>query len=63
MILYKNCILSLVHSCFSCGGNYVVNEKLKMKCGQYKIDLIEADINRDFKEVLLPYLIKRSKLF
>jgi len=39
------------------------NEKLKYKCGQYNIDLIEADINNDFKEVLLPYLIKRSKLY
>ena len=38
-------------------------EKLKYKCGQYKIDLIEADINEDFKEILLPYLIKRGKLF
>lgn len=36
--------------------------ELKMKCGQYKIDLIEADINDDFKKVLLPYLIKRGKL-
>ena len=39
------------------------NEKLKYKCGQYKIDLIEADINNDFKDVLLPYLIKRRKLY
>ncbi len=35
---------------------------IKLKCGQYHIDLIEADINEDFKKVLLPYLIKRSKL-
>lgn len=39
------------------------NENLKYKCGQYKIELIEADINKDFKEVLLPYLIKRRKLY
>ena len=39
------------------------NEKLKYKCGQYKIDLIEADINNEFKDVLLPYLIKRRKLY
>ena len=39
------------------------NEKLKYKCGQYNVDFIEADINEDFKEVLLPYLIKRSKLY
>ncbi len=37
--------------------------KLKLRCAQYKIDFIEADINRGFKEVLLPYLIKRQKLF
>jgi hypothetical protein len=36
---------------------------LKVKCGQYKIDLAEADINKDFREVLLAYLIKRKKLF
>ena len=35
---------------------------LKLKCGQYNIDLIEADINNTFSEVLLPFLIKRSKL-
>jgi len=35
--------------------------QIKLRCGQYNIDLIEADINADFKEVLLPYLIKRSK--
>lgn len=36
---------------------------LKLKCGQYQIDLAEADINKDFKEVLLAYLVKRKKLF
>jgi uncharacterized protein (DUF58 family) len=35
---------------------------LKLRCGQYNIDLVEADINKEFREVLLPYLIKRSKL-
>ena len=37
--------------------------EIKLKCGQYKIDLINADVNQDFKEVLLPYLIRRSKLY
>jgi len=37
-------------------------EKLKLKCAQYKIDFIEADIKGGFKEVLVPYLIKRQKL-
>ncbi len=35
---------------------------IKLKCGQYKIDLIETDINEDFEKVLHAYLIKRSKL-
>jgi uncharacterized protein (DUF58 family) len=36
---------------------------LKVKTGQYGIDLITADISGDFREVLLPYLIKRGKLY
>jgi len=38
-------------------------EDLKVKCGQYQIDLAEADINKDFQQVLLSYLVKRKKLF
>jgi len=38
-------------------------EDLKVKCGQYQIDLAEADINKDFRNVLFSYLIKRKKLF
>ncbi len=38
-------------------------EDLKVKCGQYQIDLAEADINKDFKHVLFSYLVKRKKLF
>ncbi|MBN1926201.1 MAG: DUF58 domain-containing protein [Prolixibacteraceae bacterium] len=37
-------------------------EDLKLKCGQYQIDIIEADINDDFRHVLHSYLIKRGKL-
>lgn len=33
-----------------------------IKCGQYKIDVIDADIQSDFSQVLIPYLIKRTKL-
>lgn len=36
--------------------------ELKLKCGQYKIDFAEADVNQGFNNVLLPYLIKRSKM-
>ncbi len=38
-------------------------EDLKVKCGQYKIDLAEADINKDFQEILLSYLVKRKRLY
>jgi uncharacterized protein (DUF58 family) len=38
-------------------------ELLKLKCGQYKIDFIEADINKGFDQILLPYLLKREKLY
>ncbi len=38
-------------------------DDLKVKCGQYKIDLAEADINDDFQQVLLSYLVKRKKLY
>ena len=38
-------------------------DELKMKCLQYKIDFVEADINKDFKQVLLPYLVKRGKMY
>lgn len=36
--------------------------ELILRCGQYRIDMIEADINREFKQVLLPYLVKRMKM-
>ncbi len=36
---------------------------LKLRCGLYHIDFVEADINLGFEQVLLPYLVKRSKLF
>jgi len=37
--------------------------ELKLRCGQYHIDFVEADIHAGFEQVLLPYLVKRSKLF
>ncbi len=40
---------------------YIKN--LKLKCSQYKIDFVEADINKSFKEILLPYLLKRNNLY
>ncbi len=38
-------------------------EELKVKCGQYRIDLVEANINDDFKHVLFSFLVKRKKLY
>lgn len=38
-------------------------EELKLRCAQYQIDFIEANINKGFREVLLPYLLKRERLF
>ncbi len=38
-------------------------EDLKVKCGQYRIDLVEANINEDFKHVLFAFLVKRKKLY
>jgi uncharacterized protein (DUF58 family) len=46
---------------FTKSANTFLSE-LKLKCAQYKIDFISADINEDFKEILIPYLIKRRKL-
>ncbi|MBK8668841.1 MAG: DUF58 domain-containing protein [Saprospiraceae bacterium] len=37
-------------------------EALKMKCLQYKIEFIEADINEGFAPVLQNYLVKRNKM-
>ena len=42
-------------------GTY--KKELELRCGQYHIDFIEADINKGFKQVLLPYLLKREKLY
>lgn len=35
---------------------------LKMRCNQYKIDFIEADVQTDFNVILQTYLIKRAKM-
>jgi len=38
-------------------------QELLLKCGQFKIDFIEADISKGLHQVLLPYLLKRSKMY
>lgn len=37
-------------------------DDLKMRCLQYRIDFVEADINQGFKPILQQYLVKRSKM-
>ncbi len=37
-------------------------QELKMRCGQFKIDFIEADIHQPVDKVLISYLIKRKKM-
>lgn len=38
-------------------------KEIKLKCQQYLVDFVEADINSDFRNVLIPFLLKRKKLF
>ncbi len=38
------------------------HKELKLKCAQYRIDLIDADIKNGFHQVLQAYLIKRSRM-
>ena len=37
--------------------------ELKLRCSQYHIDFVEADINEGFHHVLLSYLLKRKRMF
>lgn len=38
------------------------DQKLALQCAQYKIDLVDADINLGYKQVLEAYLIKRQRM-
>ena len=37
--------------------------KMRLKCLQYKIDLIEVDINNGYDQIITSYLLKRQKIF
>ncbi len=37
-------------------------QELKLKCNQFRIDYVEADVRKDFEQILLPFFIKRQKL-
>ena len=38
------------------------HHQLRLRCAQYEIDLVEADIRSGFAQVLQPFLIKRGKM-
>jgi uncharacterized protein (DUF58 family) len=38
-------------------------KEIKMRCANYKIDFMPADIQEGYNQILLQYLIKRSKLY
>lgn len=38
-------------------------DRLKVRCGLYNIDLVEADIRQGVNPILLEYMLKRQKLF
>ncbi len=40
----------------------LVKKELKERCDRYRIDYVEADINKGFSGILTSYLIKRSRL-
>ena len=37
-------------------------QELTLRAGQYKIDLVEADIREGYRQILLPYLLKRQRM-
>jgi uncharacterized protein (DUF58 family) len=37
-------------------------KELKLKCLQYKIDLVELDINKGYEKIINSYLLKRQKM-
>ena len=38
-------------------------DQLRLKCLQYKIDLVEVDINKGYDQIISSYLLKRQKMF
>jgi len=39
-----------------------MKDDLRLKCMQYKIDFVEADINKGVHPILQSFLVKRSKM-
>lgn len=42
-------------------GNF--RKELLLRCGQYNIEYVPADISQGFDQILLPYFLKRKKMF
>lgn len=40
-----------------------MRNELEVRCGRYGIDYVEADVNKGFEGILLPYLFKRERLY
>jgi hypothetical protein len=40
----------------------IFHQSIKMRCNQYKIDYIEADIRQGYDQILQTYLIKRARM-
>ncbi len=43
-------------------GMNAYKQELKTRCAQYRIDFVEADIHEGYRQVLLPYLLKRERM-
>lgn len=37
-------------------------DELKLKCGDYRIDYVQADVNEGFNKILMSYLLKRQRM-
>ena len=36
--------------------------ELQLRCAQYRVEFVEADINAGYRQVLMPYLLKRERM-
>jgi uncharacterized protein (DUF58 family) len=41
---------------------HAYRNELSLKCGQFGIDIVDANTNEGFDKILLSYLIKRNKM-
>lgn len=38
-------------------------KELRLKCGQYGIEFVKADVAKSYHQILMPFLLKRKKLY